>query len=430
MKRWLNPEREARILELYERYENAREVAAELGICDETVYRALKKHDIKRTHRHDKESDDTSSPHCKSKKYCPALIVMLNRCMGYKAKAIADVTGYEKNGVQNVLSKRGLTAQVKRAKKSDFDLEQIEYEFLVLKISGRQLDKKYGLSEGTICKWMRQRGHYSGKGAHQEGRISKSRAAGDFVYTDRMRKLNQQRHDKATLRFSESLQERFDGRFKLAGEYRPEGKHLAYVRCTECGHEFMHSIDIRKSWECPSCKEIHNARKNLIASLNRFSQNKARTRNAVDKAIGTYQSASKSLRLFLVDKKCVVCGTTFHSSIPQQICCSPECSRKKNGGDTHRRRARRYRVAFDKTISLHALYKRDKGVCQICGEPCDWNDNIYGSCGPTYPSIDHIIPFARGGEHTWDNVQLAHCMCNSIKGVTQIEVKKDVKLAC
>jgi 5-methylcytosine-specific restriction endonuclease McrA len=35
---------------------------------------------------------------------------------------------------------------------------------------------------------------------------------------------------------------------------------------------------------------------------------------------------------------------------------------------------------------------------------------------PTAPTVDHIIPLARGGSHTWDNVQLAHHLCNSLKG--------------
>lgn len=30
----------------------------------------------------------------------------------------------------------------------------------------------------------------------------------------------------------------------------------------------------------------------------------------------------------------------------------------------------------DKDISLQSLYKRDNGVCYICGRLCDWNDYI------------------------------------------------------
>jgi 5-methylcytosine-specific restriction endonuclease McrA len=34
---------------------------------------------------------------------------------------------------------------------------------------------------------------------------------------------------------------------------------------------------------------------------------------------------------------------------------------------------------------------------------------------PDAPTVDHIIPLAKGGTHTWDNVQLAHWSCNSDK---------------
>ena len=36
--------------------------------------------------------------------------------------------------------------------------------------------------------------------------------------------------------------------------------------------------------------------------------------------------------------------------------------------------------------------------------------------GPLSPSIDHIIPMAKKGGHVWNNVQIAHIICNSEKG--------------
>lgn len=35
--------------------------------------------------------------------------------------------------------------------------------------------------------------------------------------------------------------------------------------------------------------------------------------------------------------------------------------------------------------------------------------------GNWYPSIDHVIPISKGGRHSWDNVKLAHRLCNSVK---------------
>ena len=76
-------------------------------------------------------------------------------------------------------------------------------------------------------------------------------------------------------------------------------------------------------------------------------------------------------------------------------------------------RADRYGCGtFDESINLKALFNRDGGICQLCGQPTDWNDIKCGHIGRLYPTLDHIIPLSKGGAHTWDNVQLAHMACN------------------
>jgi len=35
--------------------------------------------------------------------------------------------------------------------------------------------------------------------------------------------------------------------------------------------------------------------------------------------------------------------------------------------------------------------------------------------GLEYPSLDHVIPLSKGGEHSMSNARLAHTYCNSIK---------------
>ena len=73
----------------------------------------------------------------------------------------------------------------------------------------------------------------------------------------------------------------------------------------------------------------------------------------------------------------------------------------------------------DHDITLKRLYDRDGGICKLCGRLCDWDDmtieNGVTIVGNNYPSIDHITPISKGGSHTWDNVQLVHKICNSIK---------------
>lgn len=60
-------------------------------------------------------------------------------------------------------------------------------------------------------------------------------------------------------------------------------------------------------------------------------------------------------------------------------------------------------------ITLSKLIKRDGGICQICGLPCFCGGDYLADL---YPTIDHIVPLSKGGGHTWNNVQLAHRVCN------------------
>ncbi len=72
----------------------------------------------------------------------------------------------------------------------------------------------------------------------------------------------------------------------------------------------------------------------------------------------------------------------------------------------NRRRARKHGVALDKGITIEDIFIRDKGICGICSKLCIRED----------ASIDHVIPISKGGAHIWDNVQLAHLLCNIRKG--------------
>lgn len=120
-------------------------------------------------------------------------------------------------------------------------------------------------------------------------------------------------------------------------------------------------------------------------------------------------------------KECLECGKPFETTQPNKLTCSTECSRLRRNRLSWQRKEERYNDTnlVDKDISVKVLYKRDKGICYICGGMCDFQDhtktNSYFTAGPTYPSIDHLIPIARGGMHAWDNVKLAHHSCNAKK---------------
>jgi 5-methylcytosine-specific restriction endonuclease McrA len=71
----------------------------------------------------------------------------------------------------------------------------------------------------------------------------------------------------------------------------------------------------------------------------------------------------------------------------------------------HRRRSRLENVRVESVERLK-VFERDEWTCRLCNLPVTKAD----------ASIDHIIPVARGGEHTYENCQTAHLKCNISKG--------------
>ena len=125
---------------------------------------------------------------------------------------------------------------------------------------------------------------------------------------------------------------------------------------------------------------------------------------------------------------CPVCGALYFANGIKSKYCSKECMKKQQSSYSNRHKDFRKRVAKtkeSKEITLQALYKRDNGICWLCGKPCDitldGNDNYY-------PSIDHVIPIAKGGKDLWSNVKLAHRICNTMKSDHIIDPLFDGKM--
>jgi hypothetical protein len=69
----------------------------------------------------------------------------------------------------------------------------------------------------------------------------------------------------------------------------------------------------------------------------------------------------------------------------------------------------RHRRKHSRSISRDVMLKvvrRDGQICQKCHEPVPDNE----------VEFDHVIPFARGGRSTVDNLRLVHRECNRRKG--------------
>ncbi|MEU5048657.1 HNH endonuclease signature motif containing protein [Streptomyces sp. NPDC021096] len=65
------------------------------------------------------------------------------------------------------------------------------------------------------------------------------------------------------------------------------------------------------------------------------------------------------------------------------------------------------------SVDPHDIYGRDAWICQLCRQEINpdvpWPD-------PRSATLDHIKPVTLGGEHTADNLQSAHWICNVRKG--------------
>lgn len=83
----------------------------------------------------------------------------------------------------------------------------------------------------------------------------------------------------------------------------------------------------------------------------------------------------------------------------------PEHARALRRKVDSKRRAIEQNV-FVEAVDPRVVFERDKGMCGICQESVD----------PMSPwEVDHIIPIAKRGAHSYANVQLAHPRCNRKK---------------
>ncbi|MGK2903149.1 MAG: HNH endonuclease [Mycobacterium sp.] len=94
-----------------------------------------------------------------------------------------------------------------------------------------------------------------------------------------------------------------------------------------------------------------------------------------------------------------------------------EWEQSPNGREITRKHAAARRAKLAEVVVeevLHSVvFERDRYTCMLCGIKCDpeagrWASNL--------PTLDHIIPLAHGGEHSYGNTQTLCRRCNCRKG--------------
>lgn len=198
-------------------------------------------------------------------------------------------------------------------------------------------------------------------------------------------------------------------KYEYSGGYVHSDGYI-YVTCKDCGATFRTSAQVtRKEYQivCSNCRKT-------ISEIKKEEIRKEKDRQKTERYREKYNKPFVQLEF----KQCIECGSIFTKGGKY---CSTLCGKKYTQRISHKNRELKMRaIIVDKDISLKKLYLRDKGICYLCGCKCSYEDYTIRNgafiVGQTYPSIEHIYPISKGGMHSWDNVKLACCSCNSKKG--------------
>jgi 5-methylcytosine-specific restriction endonuclease McrA len=181
---------------------------------------------------------------------------------------------------------------------------------------------------------------------------------------------------------------------------KPKRKPVAHIRvCLTCGDSFT-SPYAEKRYCTAECHREMLRRRQRPKAFARWRANRGDT--PVRDHIRTARCEARHA------KTCEQCGREFlgHGNAKY---CSPGCQ-----GAVRKalRRARRYTGEVE-VVGLEYVMRRDSGRCQLCRRRVDAAKNVPH---PRAPTLDHIIPLSRGGEHVRANLQLACFACNTVKG--------------
>lgn len=206
--------------------------------------------------------------------------------------------------------------------------------------------------------------------------------------------------------------------------------------CMECGSVFKPKMKTSNFCSHPCQRKASVRRfKRKVAAANK-AERQAAPRQCQNCSCGflaeTYQQAYCSMECRRVverekikalytpkrkasnERGCPQCGSRFVYRDSRQVGCSLECGRvisaRVNGGV----RRVRLRGATVERVDPFKVFERDRWTCQECGVRTP--KALRGKHKPTSPELDHIVPVARGGEHSYRNTQCLCRRCNTIKG--------------
>lgn len=365
--------RVAEALRIHDEGLSIKQTAERMGVAYETVRRYLRASGIPLVKK--STNKGMRKLPCGSLKHCSSLIRMLI-VDGIAANEIAKVIGCSPSTVTNFKSRHGMT---------DYKLYSVETkrEAVRLVLSGMsdyQVADMLGVNHGTVGNWARAAGIVRGKGG---GCVARNNAA---------------RSSKAAPKRMARVRDAIGESFEVVRETR---KDWFLLRCRECGHEFERRVDLHCKTTCPECMRLEVERHK--------EEHRAKSEQEQKRAL-----MQRLVNLLAYEHVCPECGRKFRHSNPYKVYCTARCAQHHKGNGDSVKRAKKNGAEYDCSISLDKLIDRDGLACYLCGKTCTKEDKRWGTFGPDYPTIDHVIPLSKGGSHTWDNVKVACGECNCV----------------
>ena len=397
--------RVAEALRLHDEGLSIKQTAERMGVAHETVRRYLRANGIPFVRK--PTNKGTRKLPCGTMKHCPAFMRMLIS-YGVGTAEIAAALGCTASTVSNFKSRHGLSDSRKRLGRDDLD------EIVARAESGESyysIAADFGTTQSHISTIAIRNGIRLGKGG---GCVARNNAA---------------RSSKAAPKRMARVRDAIGESFEVVRETR---KDWFLLRCRECGHEFERFVDLHCKTECPECHKREVERR----ETERKTASMRRALVRAFRGVLRVKEREEREREFLdTVHVCKECGREFtlrelrednpwnFTSTPT-FCCSA-CSKRFHKREQRHRR-RELCEHSGESVSLLELEERDKHTCYLCGCTTDRSDytidpNGNFTAGPTYPSIDHVIPLSLGGEHSMKNARLACVRCNSIKGTMPVE---------
>lgn len=212
-------------------------------------------------------------------------------------------------------------------------------------------------------------------------------------------------------------------------------KQLWPLACKRCGARFESLCETAMycsaACKIAECKERQRPGRKVIP-LARIKERaaaakEARKRRGEDHRRRIAEAAHRRAVLAR-PRECAGCGAPHPPGVRAKWCGSCAQARKQRARLEHKgteayrtqkrksrlmRRARE-RASFVEPVDPYQVFDRDGWRCQLCGKHTPRSKR--GTAASDAPELDHIIPLALRGEHSYRNTQCACRACNIAKG--------------